>query len=173
MASIEYCAKLLAYLYAPVTTRTPNISVLPEDYESLKRSKPLDLGFQNDGWCAGPLQGRGIVADTGDVQLGPYVAAKLLYFAVENDNNPEVEEFLVEKLGADPRNEDLHSKETALRKTIVKKLCRYVKNPQEMNGDFSTIGHILLALNDDDHLDYEDLIRVLRLAYHNIDLFSP
>ena len=122
----------------------------------------------------------GIAADTGDVQLGPYVASKLLYFAVKNDNNPEVEEFLVEKHGADPRTEDLHSKETALTcamlKTkdyrIVKRLCRYVKNPQEMNGDFSTIGHILLALNDD-HFDHEDLIRVLRLAYHDIDLFFP
>jgi hypothetical protein len=149
--------------------------VLPEDYGLLKRSASLDHGFQE---VMDAVTARGIAADSGVVQLEQYVASKLLFFAVKNDNNPKVEAFLVERHGADPRSEGLDSNDTALScamlqkkdYAVVKRLCRYVSSPQDLNGDFGAIGNILIAL-DDDQFDHDDLKSVLRLAYNDIDLF--
>jgi hypothetical protein len=174
-ATDEYCRKLVRDLYSPATIRTPKINVLPEDYELLKRSESLDHGFQK---VMAFVQDRGIAADAGVDKLEQYVASKLLFLAVQNDNNPEVELFLVKAYGADPRTEDLDTEDTALtcamlqRKdySVVNRLCRYVSTPQELNGDFNIIGSILCAFQ---YFDDEDLISVLRLAYHDIDLFFP
>ena len=64
---------------------------------------------------------RGIAVDSGVVQLEQYVASKLLFFGVENDNNPKVEAFLVKRHGADPRSEGLDSNKTALSCAMLQK----------------------------------------------------
>jgi hypothetical protein len=174
-ATDEYCRKLVRNLYAPVAICAPKIKVLPEDYELLKKSESLGQGFKT---VMAAVEGRGIAVDSGIERPEPYIASKLLYFAVKNDNNPEVEAFLVKEHGADPRTEDLDTEDTALacamlqkkKFRVVKRLCRYVSIPKELNGDFNVIGCILFAF---DNFEEEDLKSVLRLAYHDIDLLFP
>jgi hypothetical protein len=174
-ATYEYRCELARQLVAPASTRTPKINVLPDDYELLKKSESLDQGFKT---VMAFVEDRGIAADSGIDSLETYVASKLLYFAVKNDNNKQVETYLVKDHGADPRTGDPDMEETALACAMLKKkdyslvrrLCRYVSTSKELNGDFSAIGSILFAFDNFDEEDFKD---ALRLAYHDIDLIFP